>query len=624
MNKKYLWMSALVLAGLATTQEVLAAEATNHQEKETVEYAGRKVTVTVDRDAPKEAKITQRTQHDMGSTFKKSRANGTDYVTDKDKGRPRWDFIDVSSHNGPISVSDYEKMKAAGVKGVCVKLTEATNYRNPYAKTQVVNAQKAGLQVSTYHFSHFASKAQAEAEADYYAAYAKELGLPKSTVMVNDFECAAHGEFHNAASNSVYFAKRLILHYGYEAVLHYASASVFNQYLTPSIIGETSMWVAGYPYTPSADHLQYTNRAAWQWTDNMHFNGVVNNETGGGNTFDASIDYTGFFTRDFEKEEKPEFHIYNRYGTVMRDDQTVYSDFAPYKKRGSTAALYHNTYRIKGYYDYRGERYYTLYDKNNKWQGYVNKKFIKENDKSQGGAISLSGQYGTVYKESYNAWRTLNPFEEKQPSSSIFQKTYVLSCQYHTFEGATYYSLYDEKNNWQGYVNKDAVAATTKRSGKWLDYDKYGTIMVNHYKIWKELQQFKSYNGTSEPYYQKTVRIDGKYNHVNGNTYYSLYDNQDRWIGYIDAQGVKTSDSRRGQYFKDEKSVQIVKENYSLYDNLDNFHKTGKTGADYRNVTLTARGYYHHENGETYYTLYDDNGDWQGYINANACRIVNQ
>lgn len=66
---------------------------------------------------------------------------------------PRKDFIDVSSHNGSISVASYQTMKKYGVKGVVVKLTEATSYKNPYAKEQIANAKKAGLNVSAYHYS---------------------------------------------------------------------------------------------------------------------------------------------------------------------------------------------------------------------------------------------------------------------------------------------------------------------------------------------------------------------------------------------------------------------------------------------------------------------------------------
>ena len=60
--------------------------------------------------------------------------------------------MDVSSHNGDISVEDYRVLANKGVGGVVVKLTENTWYNNPNAASQIRNAQAVGLQVSTYHF----------------------------------------------------------------------------------------------------------------------------------------------------------------------------------------------------------------------------------------------------------------------------------------------------------------------------------------------------------------------------------------------------------------------------------------------------------------------------------------
>ncbi len=74
--------------------------------------------------------------------------------------------------------------------GVVVKLTEDTWYKNPNSENQIRNAQAAGLQVSTYHFSRYTSEEAARAEARFYIAEAQRLNLPKNTLMVNDFEDA--------------------------------------------------------------------------------------------------------------------------------------------------------------------------------------------------------------------------------------------------------------------------------------------------------------------------------------------------------------------------------------------------------------------------------------------------
>ena len=61
--------------------------------------------------------------------------------------------MDVSSHNGDISVEDYRVLANKGVGGVVVKLTENTWYNNPNAASQIRNAQ-AGW-VASFHLPFF-------------------------------------------------------------------------------------------------------------------------------------------------------------------------------------------------------------------------------------------------------------------------------------------------------------------------------------------------------------------------------------------------------------------------------------------------------------------------------------
>lgn len=155
----------------------------------------------------KELTINPNDNHELGSFVvgeTNSRAK-LDVITEKQTGRPRWDFIDVASYQSDLSVSDYEYMKKQGITGVVVKLTEATTYKNPYAKTQIENAKKAGLKVSTYHFSRYTTKSGAEKEAEFYAKVAKELKLSSDTIMVNDLEVGLN---QYSTQNSMIFSNR--------------------------------------------------------------------------------------------------------------------------------------------------------------------------------------------------------------------------------------------------------------------------------------------------------------------------------------------------------------------------------------------------------------------------------
>ena len=207
-------------------------------------------------------------------------------------------FVDVSSHNGHISVEDYHQLASKGVGGVVVKLTEGTHYTNPYAESQVRNAQAAGLQVSTYAFSHYTSDAEARAEARYYAAFANKLSLPKNTVMVNDMEDPKMQSGINQHTQAWADEMRK---QGYANLMYYTSASWVDQNnlrhkgsINTSLFGLDNFWIAQYPAPKlsanDAKNLKYNSRAgAWQFTSQAQL-------LSGKHVFDQSIDYSGRFT----------------------------------------------------------------------------------------------------------------------------------------------------------------------------------------------------------------------------------------------------------------------------------------------------------------------------------------
>ena len=207
-------------------------------------------------------------------------------------------FVDVSSHNGHISVEDYRQLASKGVGGVVVKLTEGTHYTNPYAESQVRNAQAAGLQVSTYAFSHYTSDAEARAEARYYAAFANKLSLPKNTVMVNDMEEPKMQKGINQHTQAWADEMRK---QGYANLMYYTSASWVDQNnlrhkgsINTSLFGLDNFWIAQYPAPKlsanDAKNLKYNSRAgAWQFTSQAQL-------LPGKHVFDQSIDYSGRFT----------------------------------------------------------------------------------------------------------------------------------------------------------------------------------------------------------------------------------------------------------------------------------------------------------------------------------------
>ena len=209
-------------------------------------------------------------------------------------------FIDVSSHNGYLSVADYNALKVQGIYGVVVKLTEGTSYFNPYAPDQIKNAQAAGMKISVYHYSHFTSASTAQAEARYFADAAKRLGLSSNIVMVNDIE---EYETRTNINENMKAWEAEMRRLGYHNLIHYTGASWIDinnlGYAGPIRTGDfgiSNFWVAQYPYVNGMPVEQarlmayHAAAAAWQFTSRALL-------LQGRPYFDMNIDYTGRFTQ---------------------------------------------------------------------------------------------------------------------------------------------------------------------------------------------------------------------------------------------------------------------------------------------------------------------------------------
>ena len=216
-------------------------------------------------------------------------------------------FVDVSSHNGDISIGDYRTLANKGVGGVVVKLTEDTWYKNPNSENQIRNAQAAGLQVSTYHFSRYTSEEAARAEARFYIAEAQRLNLPKNTLMVNDFEDAKMQSNINRTTQA--WADEMRKN-GYTNLMFYTSASWLDENnlrkkgpVNTAQFGLQNFWVAQYPSPKlsvnDAKSLLYNGKAgAWQFTSQAEL-------LPGKHLFDHSVDYTGRFTENAKPAADP-------------------------------------------------------------------------------------------------------------------------------------------------------------------------------------------------------------------------------------------------------------------------------------------------------------------------------
>lgn len=224
-------------------------------------------------------------------------------------------------------------------------------------------------------------------------------------------------------------------------------------------------------------------------------------------------------------------------------------------------------------------------------------------------------RYVTVTSANYPIYRNFS-WESKQPIQSVSGKTYHSTGKYYHSNGSTYLSLYDNKGVWQGYINKKAVSVASGQQGVWQPKSDYVKI-THHYDIWRNFQWKAS--SVSSQYYNQIVKVDGQYKHFNGSIYYSVYSVDGEWLGYINSDAV-VDQSSQGPIHSESYYVTIKSKNYDLWNNFS-FQTKYPAGTFYQH-TFLSKGYYLHINGSKYLSLYDLNGKWYGYINANATSIA--
>ena len=441
-----------------------------------------------------------------------------------DKSLPAKSFIDVSSHNNVISVEDYLLMKEYGVKGVVVKLTEHTTYFNPLAKSQIENAQKAGLIVSVYHYSWFSTALDAKKEAEFFAQKAASLNLPKSTLMVNDAE-QVDMKLGNVTANSLVFASELN-RLGYNRVAHYSMYEWFRtNVLDINQLGVENCWVAQYPYTPSNNNLLHTNYSAWQWSSELTFPGVSG-------VFDISVSYNGLFTTtgnptdyDIEKE--------NFYGTPQLEYGIWDSYYPGSNNLGSLATYLGKEVKIIREASLGNSIWYQLSYEGNTL-GWSNSAAIKTFG-IENSVFSLN-LYGRVKANNPNGiWSGYWSGCTKNDDLSNFEGKEIKINRSVKISGNTWYQIqYEGKeigwaSSWgiQTYTLTDILSETKL----------YGQAVLNDNGIWDGYWSGCTKLGNIKDYAGKELKVE-KSLKVNGVLWYQI-SFEGKTIGWIGASGLR-------------------------------------------------------------------------------------
>lgn len=303
---------------------------------------------------------------------------------------------------------------------------------------------------------------------------------------------------------------------------------------------------------------------------------------------------------------------FGKYVQIKSKNYNIFQNFY-WDVRDKSSNKFGKTYLAKGKYQHKnGQVYYSLYDSNDKWIGYMDSRGTRLTEKH--GEIITMNNYVTLKQKKYTVWSNFNWLKRYESDEKLGQQ-FIAKGKYEHYNGATYYSLYDKKGNWHGYVNRTALSVDPDQ-GRYIPLGKYVQIKSKNYNIFGDFSwHVKS---KSADIFEKTYVVKGKYEHKNGQVYYSLYDSKDNWIGYIDSRGTRLTE-KQGEVVTMNKYVTLKKKGYTVWSDFDwlkRYESDEKVGQQF-----IAKAKYTHFNGATYYSLYDNEGNWHGYVNQAAVTL---
>ena len=223
-----------------------------------------------------------------------SKATGTDRFAVGDAKYTKADAVDIASYQYQMTLADFQKLKAAGIKTAIVKISEGTYYVNPYARNQISLARQAGLNIAVYHYATYNNASSGLNEGRYAAKTMKSLGLGTGTLIFSDIEDSSTLSPQVKDGTNGFWQGLRESGYNNYAVYIYQ----YYQYrdAVVSTVGKNRTWIAQYPYSPTRNGYyeqlwRNEGYGAWQFSSTAYIAG--GNYTG---SIDVSRDYNGLLT----------------------------------------------------------------------------------------------------------------------------------------------------------------------------------------------------------------------------------------------------------------------------------------------------------------------------------------
>ncbi len=175
------------------------------------------------------------------------------------QGQVRTRGIDVSKFQGTINWT--KVAKDSTIKFVYIKATEGTSIQDPFYKTNLSKAKKAGLLVGSYHL--YSSKTTAYQQFGNFKKMVKKS--EQDLIPVLDIEGHHSGRLYMARVDKL--LELMEAEYGVKPMI-YTSEKVYKTHFAGKKYAKYHIFIANYRRYPS------TRFTLWQYSETGHVSGI--------------------------------------------------------------------------------------------------------------------------------------------------------------------------------------------------------------------------------------------------------------------------------------------------------------------------------------------------------------
>lgn len=192
--------------------------------------------------------------------------------------------VDVAAYQHPGGAPiNWSQVAQAGISFAAVKATEGTYYQNPYALSDIVTAQAAGLSVGAYAFAipnGNGGSGSAVAQADYLVSYLGSLSTNVPVMLDIEFNPYAGGTCYGLSSTQLVswvsaFSAEVLAKTGHAPYVYTAQGFWDPCTGGSAAVATDPLWVANYTTAASpALPAGWANWTVWQYSSTGTVSGI--------------------------------------------------------------------------------------------------------------------------------------------------------------------------------------------------------------------------------------------------------------------------------------------------------------------------------------------------------------